>query len=267
MKKILFTPFVFITLCLIACKNGKIQDTSITIEDSIAIEKKNDSIEREKLFELRGDTAFGTVCFGMDVKQTKSSTKLFIEKLKGPHDMGFLFGGIHFMDFLQFNEIEKVNIFALEGDNIDNRFYKNRLYSIRWHSYAERASDVDEIDAKINHLISLLEIKFGKCSERNNDLLMYFGKYINDKRVYVDGVIAKWETSKREIKIKITEDVFSNKQYYNDAFKYEYHIDVDFIDKDIENEASKFIEENIKLETEKELNQQKQDSIKMVNSL
>lgn len=254
-------------LSFMGCKNGKSQGSSLAKEDSIAQAFRQDSLERERLIAAKGDTIFGQVCFGMDMKQAQTSTKAFVEQLRGIQESGFVFDTFHFMDFFDFKNIEDLEIGVLQSNYYANRLYKNKLYSIQWHSYKERGSDGYEIEDKIKHLVSIFESKYGKCSEKNLSICTYFGKVVNNERVYADGIIAKWETSNRDITISIEEDIDSDDYYQRHGIPYKYNLSIDFVDKRLASEASKYIDEVVKRELDKYQSQQKQDSIKMVNSL
>ncbi len=267
MNKTLCTSILLVALSFTACKNGASKDASTDYVDSISIIHKQDSLEREKLIAAKGDTIFGTLCFGMNLIEAQNNAKSFVKKLKGIYENGFLFDSYHFHDFYSFYNIEDMDVGALQSDYDANRLYKNKLYSIRWESFVNRGSDSHEIEEKVKHFISLFESKYGKCSESNTDLCSYFGRYINNKRIYVDGIIARWETKARGIRIIIDEQVERNDYYEQNGMPFQYKLKVLFVDKRLENEASKYIDGVVKRELEVLKNKQKEDSIKMVNSL
>lgn len=267
MKKVYY---ILLALAIVACKNGR-QATAISEEqakkDSIAMAMEADSIEREQIFEARGDTIFGQVRFGMSLKEAQTSADAFVHKFEKNNTGYFEFAGFKFMDF-SFENIEEMEVNFLPTDWNLNRLYKGKLYSTQWVSFIEHASDIDEISQEIEHLISFFENKYGKCSEKNIYICSNFGKYVNGNRVYADGVIAKWETSKRIIRFDIEETVERNDFYEKQGMPFQYKIKILFVDKNLEKEASKYIDEVVQRKRDEyNNNKQKQDSISMLNAL
>ena len=265
MKKVYY---ILLTLTIVACNNGK-KSSAISEgqaeRDSIAMALKADSIEREQLFEARGDTIFGTMRFGMDKIEAQKSANEFMESLKAK-DGGFRFDSYFLRPIDNFKEFDELSVDDLKHYRFLNRLYKGKLYSVCWETFFDDGKDGEEIANRLSKFISYFEIKYGKCSENNLDLCKSFGEYFSQQRVYVHGIVAKWETSKRRIQIELDE-IMDADMPTSHVGLYHYKIRVVFVDKEVERIVDGLIEEKINTDKNKRIEQQKQDSARLINSL
>lgn len=270
MKKLLYTSIGIFVLLIVGCKNTN--NTSSYNEeqakkDSVALALKADSIDRERKFAAKGDTVFGRVCYGMNKEQSKKAAKEFCEAFKDKSGYGFIFDTYDFHSIDYFKEIEEFSAYDLKHSSNNNRLFKGKLYSIEWESFRNYGKSGQEIANRLNHLIELFEVKYGKCNEKPLDLCNYFGQYISNKKVVVCGYVAKWETINRKIFIFVDELVGSDRGSESTNEPYQYRVSVHFINKEIEKEVDEYSERVYKENEDAQRQKQIADSIKMVNSL
>lgn len=261
-----------ILVSLISCNQNKSNQVDYnelerTYNDSI----RQDSINREKVFTALGDTVFGGVLYGMNIKQAMAAMKEFQGKLPvGKFGDGFMFSDIHFMDLdMHFTEGDKLpneEIESLTKSLIysTNVFWKNKLIIAHWNSYTIEANSLEDIDIVMNNLVNLFVNKFGPCSNRLSSVydLRFQGPY--GEWHFRGNVFARWETSTRGIQISINgeEDptVREKMERYN---KYFYGVEIRFNNKKYDNEISAYVDSIKQIA----VNKQKQDSLKSVNAL
>lgn len=266
MKKVYY---ILLTLTIVACNNGK-KSSAISKgqaeRDSVGMALKADSVERERIFETRGDTIFGTMRFGMDEAQAKQSANEFMKSLNGNGD-GFAFGSYSFRPIEYFKNFEELSEYDLCHYELSNLLYKNKLYSICWESFYEDAKDGEEIANRLSQFISYFEAKYGRCSENDLSICNRFGEYVMRQRVYVHGIVAKWETSKRRIQIELDEKMDADMPTRRAGSFFHYGIRVVFVDKTVEEIVNSLKEEVLDENKKKQIEQQKRDSARLVNSL
>ena len=270
MKKLLYTSIGIFVLLIVGCKNTN--NTSSYNEeqakkDSVALALKADSIDRERKFAAKGDTVFGRVCYGMNKAQSQKAAKEFCEAFKDKNGFGFIFDTYDFHSIDYFIDIDEYSSYDLNHYSNNNRLYKGKLYSIEWNSFRQYGKSGQDIANRLNHLIELFEVKYGKCNEKPLDLCNYFGQYISNQKVVVHGYVAKWETTQRRIVIYIDELIGSDRGGESDNEPYQYRVSVHFINKEIEKEVDENGERINKANEDAKRQKQIADSIKMVNSL
>jgi hypothetical protein len=103
MKKALLS-ITLVAICFSCNYRGtsKTGNSDQTIEDSIKklnLIRQQDSINRERIFEEKGDTIFANVLYGMNRIEAEKSIKSFEKELKHYDAQidGFDFGTIHFI--------------------------------------------------------------------------------------------------------------------------------------------------------------------------
>ena len=261
--------FILMTLSLVACNNGKKMSAiseGQAERDSVAMALKADSVEREQIFETRGDTVFGTMRFGMDKTQAKQSANEFMKSLNG-NGNGFTFGSYSFRAIEYFKNFEELSEYDLRHFELSNLLYKNKLFSVCWESFYEDAKDGEEIANRLSKFISYFEAKYGKCSKKDLSICNRFGDYIMKQRVYVHGIVAIWETSKRRIQIELDEKMDADMPTRRSGSFFHYGIRVVFVDTTVEKIVNALREEIIKRDRVKQIEQHKRDSAKLVKSL
>lgn len=265
----------------ISCTNKKSPVATYSDDakrDSMLIEHRRDSIEREQRFSALGDTVFGTVLYGMNKSQFKQAFNSFKKPLKKDgFYAAFIFAGYEFMD---------TDAASVEGDrhtnysgypngleqikteeNIGTRTFKDKLFAVEWHSYRHMGA-YNTVVNDLQQLIGYFEKRYGKPnvdnSERYNSLTIETGVWHQMK------VAAKWETGSRKITIFYRECVGSERDKYMDEkypSDYQYHITIQFLDKEIKKEVDAYIEPILQKFVDNAKRQKQQDSIRMENAL
>ena len=272
MKKVYY---ILLALAIVACKNGR-QASAISEEqaknDSIAMAMEADSIEREQIFEARGDTIFADLLYGMSKEEAQARIKKFQDNLKRHHlypQSGFTFAGIDFMG---------IDIYDFTPSDSYDRYDKSylldgKLSSVIWHSSTQWAYSKGGVEHDLNEFISFFEKKFGKPSFKNTDP-SYWIIIVDGEQRFIKREVAIWETNKRKVVITIkgekcplydkSDSYSSHKREFGD---YQYSIEVSFYDKkafaEMEAINHAYVEEKGRKEREREL----QDSLKSINSL
>ena len=270
MNKILYTSIGIFILLIVGCKNTNKANAYVEEQakkDSVALALKNDSTDRERKFAAKGDTVFGRVCYGMNKVQSQKAAKEFCEALKSRSGYGFIFDTYEFFPIDYFEDIEEFSAYDLKHSSDNNRLYKGKLYSVEWKSFRNYGKSGQDIANRLNHLIELFEVKYGKCNEKPLDLCNYFGQYISNREVEVHGYVAKWETTQRRIVIYIDELIGSDRGSESANEPYQYKVSVHFVNKEVEKEVDEYSERAYKADEDAQRQKQIEDSIKMVNSL
>ena len=270
MKKSCLFFIVFVVVALSACKRtvASNNESGNTHEsDSIAEVASKDSIERERIFAAKGDTIFGKMLYGINKSEAIKEAKEFVTSLSKGQGVGFYFDTFSFLPIEYFYEIEKMSASGLKYFSSHNRLYKNKLYSVGWESFVNYGKSGSEIAERIDHLVKLFEIKYGKCSKNNYNLCGNFGQYIGTNRIYVEGTVAEWRTNERAITFYINELFGSDRRSESSTEPYQYKLSIQFVDRAVESEAEQYIDEVLNAHKKAKRSQEVEDSINMMNAL
>lgn len=273
-KRILFGCLII--LVIVSCKKQS-SISSESANDSLQIAQRQDSIEREKIFEELGDTAFSRVCYGMSKTQYIRAFKEFTAPLLKEKDLGFWLAGYNFFvsdpSSVEDKKNKNINGYSVDLNNIrteeriDNLFFKEKLFALGWKTFRNYGS-YDVVKKSLEDLVCLFERKYGKPNVNNyhrfNFSNIETGEWLQMK------VIARWETNKRKIVIYYRELVGSERDKYADELHpsdYQYVLTIHFIDKLYKKEVDEYIKGILQKEQEAIREKAKQDSIKMNNAL
>ena len=266
---------LFITLLAVcfSCNNrgtGKIDNSNQTTEDSIkqlSLIRQQDSINRERIFEAKGDTIFASVLYGMNRIEAEKNIKSFEKALKHYDAQidGFDFGTIHFMN-IRLYDYEKFK--PSYPDPYENSYlWKGKLSSVEWHSYRLYAGKLNEIEDVLNKFIKFFENRYEKPNLKEVQSSKWF-VYNDGNFLFFDAAVAKWETNKRLIEISIEWNKWPKTAVeYDKEVGYEYNINVRFYDKERISEIVEYRDSVNKVILEEEKERQRKDSLKSVNSL
>jgi hypothetical protein len=271
MKKTLLL-ITLVVVCF-SCNNkgtNKTNEGCQTIEDSIkqlSLIRQQDSINRERIFEAKGDTIFASILYGMNRIEAEKNIRTFEKALKHPYPEfdGFVFGTIHFMNIRLYDyEDFKPN----NPDPYENSYlWKGKLSCIEWHSYKLYARKLIKIENVLNKFIAYFESRYKKPNIKKVQSSEWF-VYNNNTFLFFDSVVAKWETNKRLIEISIEWNKWpKTAEEVEKEIGYEFNINVRFSDKVKISEIIEYRDSinEIKLKEEKE--RQLKDSLKSINSL
>lgn len=256
-------------ILLVACSNRQSNSNQYyeSKNDSLLLAHRNDSVNRERIFESKGDTIFAGVLYGMNKIEAEKSIKSFEQALKhyDANIKGFDFGSIHFMN---------ISLYDYEDfkpscpDPYENSYlWKGKLSSVEWHSYNLEAQKLNEIENVLNKLIHFFESRYGKPNfkiiQSRNWFVFNDGNY-----QFFDYNIAKWETKKRLITIGIEWDKWP-KTYteIKEGLGYKYNIDVRFSDKEKISEIVEYRDSINKVIDREGKERRREDSLKYINSL
>ena len=271
MKKALLS-ITIVAVCF-SCNNRgttKASESNQTIEDSIkqlSLIRQQDSINRERIFEEKGDTIFANVLYGMNRIEAEKSIKSFEKELKHYDAQidGFDFGTIHFMD-IRLYDYEKFK--PSFPDPYENSYlWKGKLCSVEWHSYRLYAGKLNEIEVVLNKFIKFFENRYKKPNLKEVQSSKWF-VYNGSNFLFFDAVVAKWETNRRLIEISIEWNKWpKTAAEYDKEVGYEYNINVRFSNKVMMSEIVEYRDSvnDVKLKEEKE--RQRKDSLKSVKFL
>jgi len=247
-------------------------------KDSILLAQQKDSVERNRLFEALGDTAFGSVCYGMDKPQYQKALDVFKKPLKSDEDYhDFVFARYKFHAD-EGSDVEKNNNKTAEGypyglDNIlkEDRlwtyFFKGKLVSIRWNS-SRIIQDGQSAVSSLGQLVSYFEKRYGPPNANNTK--MFNSSVIETGTWHQMKVIARWETEKKKIVIFYRDLVGSERDKWmedNYPSDYQYELTVIFLDKIQKKEVDDYIKPIIQKYIDDYNEHRKQDSINNANAL
>lgn len=245
----------FISIIAISCTNrqSSISQTSEESKnDSLLLVQKQDSIERERIFEALKDTAFSGVCFGMNKSQYKTAFNAFIKPIKIEDEFyDFEFEGLKFYDMygsdVEKNKTKSINGYPyglehiLKESKLGTYFYKDRLFSIVWESNKEIHSE-QSVKYSLGKLVSHFEKKYGKPNVNNTER---FNTTSNETDTWLPmKVIAKWETNKKKITIYYRDVSKSERDKWMDEnypSYYQYELNIQFLDKIQKKEVDEYI--------------------------
>ena len=270
MSKISLLFIVFVVIALSACKRNVASNNESDNNhesDSIAEVMSIDSTERERIFAAKGDTIFGKMLYGMNKNEAIKAAKDFVASLSKGQGVGFFFDTFSFLPIEFFYEIESMSASDLKYFTSNNRLYKNKLYSVGWESFVNSGKSGSEIAERIDHLVNLFEIKYGKCNENNYNLFSNFGHYVGTNRIYVQGSVAEWRTNERAITFYIKELFGSDRRSESSTEPYQYKLSIQFVDRVVEREAEQYIDEVLNAHNKAKRSQEIEDSTKMMNAL
>lgn len=270
MKKSCLLFIVFVVVALSGCKRNVASNNESSNNhesDSIAEIASRDSIERERILAAKGDTIFGKMLYGMNKSEAIKEAREFVTSLSKGQGTGFYFDTFSFLPIEFFYEIENMSASDLKYFTSHNRLYKNQLYSVGWESFVNYGKSGSEIAERIDHLVKLFEIKYGKCSENNYNLCNNFGQYVGTNRIYVQGSVAEWRTNERAITFYIKELFGSDRRSESSTEPYQYKLSIQFVDRVVEKEAEQYIDEVLDAHNKAKRSQEIEDSTKMMNAL
>jgi len=272
---------VVLVIALVACTNRQLSVSQANDEsknDSLLLAQQQDSIERDRIFEALGDTAFSGVCYGMSRSQYQKAFEAFKIPLKKENDyFDFEFAGYEFHgdegSYVEKNSSNNIDGYPYGLDDIlkENRlgtyFYKDKLFSIRWNSYR---TIQDELTVKysLGQLVSYFEKKYGKPNVNNTD--KFNSSIIETGTWHQMKVIARWETEKKKIIIFYRDLVGSERDKWmaeNYPSYYQYELDVQFLDKTLKKKVDEYIKPILQKFADDYRERIKQDSIKNANAL
>ncbi len=272
-KALLFITLVVVCFSCNSRGTSKVRENNQTIEDSLkqlSIIRQQDSIDRERIFEAKGDTIFASVLYGMNRIEAEKNIKTFEKALKHPYPKfdGFVFGTIHFMNIRLYDYEEfKPNY----PDPYENSFYsylwKGKLSCIEWHSYKLYGRKLVEIEDVLNKFITLFENRYKKPNIKNVQSSRWF-IYNGNTILFFDSAVAKWETNKRLIEISIEWNKWpKTAEEIDKEGGYEYNINVRFFDKVKISEIAEYRDSVNEIILKEETERQRRDSLKSVNFL
>ena len=279
MKRVcLYLLLFFVALSCTNKQSSVSQTNEDSKNDSLLLVQQQDSIERERIFEALGDTAFGGVCYGMSRFQYQKAFEAFKKPLKNEKDyFDFEFAGYEFHGD-EGSNVENNNSKSVSGypyglddilkeDGLWTYFYKDRLFSVRWNSYRAVQSE-HIVKYSLGKLVSYFEKKYGKPNVNNTD--RFNSSYIETGTRYQMKVIARWETEKKKI-IIFYRDIYGSKRDKwmdeNYPSDYQYELDVQFLDKTLKKEVDEYIKPILQKFADDYREKIKQDSIKDANAL
>lgn len=232
--------------------------------DSSGPSNKN---ECTKVFEALGDTIFGEVLYGMNIKEANNSVQKFQNKLNGANNShksnyGFLFADIHFTD-IAIIEAEKEYPDVFKRSRYHSSFtWKGKLSQIVWKSYSISKHNKSEVGNELGFLISIFKKKFGK---ENMEVLpshqWFQTDYENHKNFFIGGTVAGWKTDNRLVEISINGK--DCPKFGTESGDYKYTIDVRFYNRAVDKDIEKYFEENQRIKNE----QYKKEQQKYINAL
>lgn len=272
MKKTLLS-FTLIVVCFSCNYRGTSNTGNVdqTKEDSIkqlTHIRQQDSINRERIFEAKGDTIFASVLYGMNRAEAEKGIRSFEKALKHsyPGFDGFVFGTIHFMN-IRLYDYEKYK--HSNPDPYENSYlWKGKLSCVEWHSYKLYASKLNEVEEVLNKFIKFFENRYEKPNLKKVQASNWFVFNNDNKFLFFDAIVAKWETNKRLISISIEWNKWPKTAAELDkGIGYEYYINVRFSDKGTISKIVEYRDSVNQVNLEKEKERQRIDSLKSVNSL
>lgn len=230
--------------------------------DSSGLNNRN---ECQKVFEALGDTIFGEVLYGMDIKEANNIVHKFQNKLNSANNShkrnyGFVFADIHFMD-IAIIEAEKEYPDVFKRSRYHSSFtWKGKLSQIVWESYSISKHNKSEVGSELGYLISIFEKKYGKSNMEVLPTYQWFQTdYENRKNYFIGGTAAGWKTDNRLVEISINGK--DCPKFGSELGEYKYTIDVRFynrtIDKDLENyfqECQRIKNDNYRKDQQKYIN-------------
>jgi len=279
MKRVcLYLLLFFVALSCTNKRSSVSQTNEDSKNDSLLLVQQQDSIERERIFEALGDTAFSGVCYGMKKSQYLKAFDAFKKPLKTKDGFrDFEFAGYEFYgdegSNVENNDSKSVDGYPyglndiLKEDRLWTYFYKDKLFSVRWNSgrciQSERI-----VKYSLGKLVSYFEKKYGKPNVNNTD--KFNSSLIETGTWHQMKVIARWETKKKKIIIFYRDlvgserDKWMNENYPSD---YQYELDVQFLDKTLKKEVDEYIKPILQKFADDYREKIKQDSIKDANAL
>ena len=260
MKTSIIIFLIGIFVFLASCKKQSVGET----ESSTQIYVNLDSLEREGISEAMGDTAFGGVCYGMNLEQTKKAIADFKASL-GFDATDYSFYFCHYSFFLSNpHNIEGLSEYDLDVSHINALLYRDKLFEIRWESKKNYAKNGEDVINQLNPLISTFETKFGKCSFKDLQPCYYIGrKVINGRLFPVIATVATWKTKDKSIIITIKEPIGSDRGHESPDYPLRYNVTISFFHNFLQEEANTYIDSiksiQKKIEQERILNQTKKE--------
>lgn len=272
---------VVLVIALVACTTRQPSVSQANDEsrnDSLLFAQRQYSIERERIFEALGDTAFSGVCYGMKKNQYLKAFNAFKKPLKTKDGFrDFEFAGYEFYGD-EGSDVENNNSKSVSGypyglddilkeDRLRTYFYKGRLFSVRWNSGRSIQSE-RIVKYSLGKLVSFFENKYGKPNVNNTD--RFNSSNIETGTWHQMKVIAKWETKKKKIIIFYRDLVGSERDKWMDEnypSDYQYELDVQFLDKTQKKEVDEYIKPILQKFADDYKEKIKQDSIKNANVL
>ena len=270
-KKALLS-IILIAVCFSCNYRGtsKTGNSDQTTEDSIKqlnLIRQQDSINRERIFEAKGDTIFAGVIYGMSRIEAEENIRSFEKALKHPYPEfdGFVFGSIHFMNIRLY---DYEDFTPSNPDPYENSYlWKGKLCCVEWHSYNLYARKSNEIEDVLNKFIEFFENRYDKPNLKKVQSSEWF-VCSGGKLRYFDSTVAKWETQKRLIEISIKWNKWpETSEEIDKKVGYEYNIYVRFSDKVKISEIVEYRDSVNEIELEEEKARRRKDSLKSVNIL
>ena len=227
--------------------------------DSSGASTKNKCI---KIFEALGDTIFGEVLYGMDIKEANNSVHNFLNKLNSANyshkrNYGFVFADIHFMD-IAIIEAENEYPDVFKRRRYHSSFtWKGKLSQIVWESYSISKHNKSEVGNELGYLVSIFEKKFGKGNMEVLPSHQWFQTdYENHKNYFIGGTVAGWKTDNRLVEISINGK--DCPKFGSESGEYKYTIDVRFYNRTIDKDLENYFEESQRIENENYKKEQQQ---------
>lgn len=257
--------YIYVLLLLAffsSCVNRKSYKNEIKEKQRLEqLKQQEDSIDREKKFEVLGDTVFSTVLFGMNEEQFNKAFEEFYKKTNGLRIASFDFA-LGRVSNIEKEISESLSYISLDYEFEQNTiFFQGKLSSVQWNTliYSQKAEYAVE---RLDSLVTIFEKRYGKPNKKK------IMAYQNNTSLSLDVI---WETEHRLIKF--------NKGLVSDCYKIPYdpnnivnylcqeEITISFINKDLCNEINNYLNEIMKQKAEEEKEKHVKDSISDANAL